>query len=292
MTEKYSNLTPQDNRFKGNEKISLNIEIAKEGDWKDYKKIWLEAIEKEPLAYWATKDIKEKTQNKTEEEWKSELKDPNSFTFLSKKDDVPVGITQALLKNKNENRWAIRRVYLNKDFRGSGNGEKIVVSVLDEIKKRGGEEAYLNVADTQKEAQKLYEKLGFRSYDIFLSETIDNIEYPPEGLLEEETKLNDGLVKLQNEEQSSDVAMHETMKDIYKLSELIKDVIPYYDFAKPHEKEKIVRIIFSELYVSQNTLKYKCKKGFECFENRFNAICDPTGNRTRITGLKSRCPNR
>lgn len=76
--------------------------------------------------------------------------------------------------------------------------------------------------------------------------------------------------------------MHETMKDVQKLSELLKDVIPYYDFAKPHEKEKIIRVIFSELYVSKNTLNYKCKKGFECFENRFVALCDPTENRTPI----------
>lgn len=98
--------------------------------------------------------------------------------------------------------------------------------------------------------------------------------YTPEGLIEEENKLNDELLALQNQEQVSDVAMHETMKDVQKLSELVKNVIPYYKFAKPHEKEQIVRVIFSELYVAENTLEYKCKKGFQCFENRFVAVCD------------------
>jgi site-specific DNA recombinase len=116
--------------------------------------------------------------------------------------------------------------------------------------------------------------------------------YTPEALVEEETKLNDELTLLQVEEQASDVAMHETMKDIQKLSELLKNLIPYYDFANPHEKEKIIRIIFSELYVSRNSLNYKCKKGFECFEKRLFAMGDPTGNRTPINGLKSRRPNR
>lgn len=106
--------------------------------------------------------------------------------------------------------------------------------------------------------------------------------YTPEAFMEEETKLNDELVSLQDQEQASDIAMHETMKDVQKLSELLKDVIPYYDFANPHEKEKIIRIIFSELSISQNTLNYKCKKGFECFENRFVAVGDPTENRTPI----------
>lgn len=106
--------------------------------------------------------------------------------------------------------------------------------------------------------------------------------YTPEGLIEEEVKLNDELSELQNAEQASDVAMHETMKEVQKLSELIKNVAIYYQFAKPHEKEQIVRVIFSELYISQDTLQFKVKKGFEAFENRFVALCDPTGNRTRL----------
>ncbi len=102
--------------------------------------------------------------------------------------------------------------------------------------------------------------------------------YTPEDFLTEEQKLNDELKGLQNQEQASDEAMHETMKDIVKLSELLKNIVPYYDFAKPREKESIMRIIFSELYVSENMLEYKLQNGFLCFENRFNAICDPTGN--------------
>lgn len=52
--------------------------------------------------------------------------------------------------------------------------------------------------------------------------------------------------------------------------------MPVYNFAKPHEKEKIIRIIFSELYVSQDVLQYKVKKGFEAFEDRLVAICKVT----------------
>lgn len=104
--------------------------------------------------------------------------------------------------------------------------------------------------------------------------------YTPEGLIMEESKLNDELAVLQNQEQISDAAMHETMKDVQRLSELVKNLIPYYQFAKPHEKEAIVRVVFSELSLSENTLNYKCKKGFECFENRFLAICEHGETRT------------
>ena len=146
------------------------------------------------------------------------------------------------------------------------------------------------VDQVERKKKKIREDLAYiRSNKLSLLKTG---VYTPEGLMEEETKLNSELTILQNQEQSSDIAMHETMKEIQKLSELVKNVIPYYKFANPYEKEKIIRVIFSELSISQNTLNYKCKKGFECFENRFVTFCDPTENRTLITGLKTRCPNR
>ena len=116
--------------------------------------------------------------------------------------------------------------------------------------------------------------------------------YTPEEYVAEETKLEAELSILKDSEDVSDVAMRETMKDIEKLSELLKDVVPVYDFAKPHEKEKIIRVIFSELYVAQDVLQYEVKKGFEAFENRFVAVCDPTGNRTPVTGMRILCPSR
>jgi len=106
--------------------------------------------------------------------------------------------------------------------------------------------------------------------------------YSPEALLEEETKLINELASFQNEEQVSDIAMQETIKDIQKLSELIKNLMPQYELATPQEKEIIIRIIFSELDVSQNILNYKCKIGFECFENRFVPYSGDGGNRTRV----------
>lgn len=110
--------------------------------------------------------------------------------------------------------------------------------------------------------------------------------YTPEGLLEEETKLVDEIAILQDEEHVSDQAMHEVMKDVLKLSELLKNVVLYYKFAKPHEKEEIVRTIFSELYISEKTLKYKCKTGFKCFENRLQALGAPTAWLSELFGLR------
>ncbi len=116
--------------------------------------------------------------------------------------------------------------------------------------------------------------------------------YTPEGLLEEENKLKTELDQLLQSEEISETAMAELVKDIVTLSELIKNAIPIYDFANPHEKERIVRTIFSELYIAQDVARYKVKKGFETFDNRQSAICDSTGNRTPITRMKTWRPNR
>ncbi len=64
------------------------------------------------------------------------------------------------------------------------------------------------------------------------------------------------------------------MKEVILLSELIKNTVPIYDFASPQEKEKIARVICSELFISQDMLECKVKKSFEAFENRINAVCD------------------
>jgi hypothetical protein len=69
---------------------------------------------------------------------------------------------------------------------------------------------------------------------------------------------------------------------VVKLSELLKTVVPYYSIAKPEKKERVIRTIFSELTLTENTLQYKCRKGSVALQSRFVASGDPTGNRTPI----------
>lgn len=100
--------------------------------------------------------------------------------------------------------------------------------------------------------------------------------YTPELLLQEETGLNAELNRLQEKEVISDMSMQAVMVDIQKLSELLKTGSAYYSLAKSPEKEQIIKIIFSELLISENTLQFKCKNGFQALENRFSLVGDPT----------------
>ena len=116
--------------------------------------------------------------------------------------------------------------------------------------------------------------------------------YTPESYVEAETQLNTELSSLQREERDADASAHEVIVEIIKLSELLKDAYLHYRFANSVEKEQIMRTIFSELRYSGDRLEYQCKNGFRSLQNRFFQFGDPTGNRTRINGLKSRRPNR
>jgi site-specific DNA recombinase len=100
--------------------------------------------------------------------------------------------------------------------------------------------------------------------------------YTPEILLQEENGLNTELAGLQEKEIISDLSMQAVIEDIQKLSELLKIGSAYYSFAKSPEKERFISIIFSELSISENTLQYKCKNGFQALENRFAMSCDPS----------------
>ena len=100
--------------------------------------------------------------------------------------------------------------------------------------------------------------------------------YSPESLVAEQSRLEGEYDGLHQKEMISEEAMRELMKDVITLSELIKSSITHYDFANPHEKENIVRVIFSELSIAQDRLEYKVKRGFESFTDRLSAVCDPT----------------
>ena len=115
--------------------------------------------------------------------------------------------------------------------------------------------------------------------------------YTPEAFIDEETRLNRELASLQEKEQLSDASMHEVVKDLVKLSELVKYGLIHYQYANSREKEQIIKIIFSELSLSGDTLTFQCKNGFKALESRLNDISSPTGSRTPVNGLKTRCPN-
>lgn len=101
--------------------------------------------------------------------------------------------------------------------------------------------------------------------------------YSPEELLAEEQKLTTELSNLQSREAASDASMSEVIKEAIKLSELLDDVGNVYEKADSSDREIIIRKIFSELTLTNNTLQFKCKNGLKVLEQRFLSTCDSSG---------------
>lgn len=99
--------------------------------------------------------------------------------------------------------------------------------------------------------------------------------YTAESLVAERARLHAELNAAKTDEDISDEAMRELLDEVVLLSELLKDLIPTYNFAEPREKEQIARVIFSELFLAQDVLDYKVKGGFEPFVDRISATRDP-----------------
>lgn len=125
--------------------------------------------------------------------------------------------------------------------------------------------------DKDKKKYKLREDLSYlRENKISL---LRANTFTHESMTQEENRLESEISSLITEEQVSEEAMRDTMKDITTISELLKDVNLYWDFADLYEKEEIVKTIFSELSIFDNDLKYKLNLGLKPFESRFILTC-------------------
>lgn len=115
--------------------------------------------------------------------------------------------------------------------------------------------------------------------------------YSPEEFLKEDSEISQRIQSLTEQEEGVDMTMDKIVQDTVLLSELLEDAYLYYLLANPTEKQKIITTIFSELTLHEETLNYKCRKGFKVLENRKTLLCDPTGSRTPVNRLKTCCPN-
>ena len=103
--------------------------------------------------------------------------------------------------------------------------------------------------------------------------------YTLQAIVDEERKLETAISNIANTEHVSATEIHETVQNVYKLSELLKDFIPQWEYANSYEKEDLIKIMFSELSVSENTLDYKVTKGLVPIQSRFFSLC--AGGETR-----------
>ncbi|HEY4513066.1 MAG TPA: recombinase family protein [Candidatus Paceibacterota bacterium] len=134
------------------------------------------------------------------------------------------------------------------------------------------ESRVVKIKELERQKRKLNEDLSYlRNNKLSL---LKNGVYSGEDYLAEEADIAQKVENIRKEEENCDVSMREVVKDVVFLSELLEDAYLYYTLAKAPEKQRIITKIFSELTVSEETMKYKCRNGFKVLENKKSLLCD------------------
>lgn len=146
-------------------------------DWQKFKKIRLGALREEPHAFGSSyvKEVK-----RSDKEWKDKLRNSESHNssvlyYAIPKEDGFIAIGGAYQDENND--WNIIAVYTKKEFRGQGAGQKIIQSIISELKSRKIQKAYLRVNILQTAAQALYKKNGFRAMQIVKNQLLGDKKY-------------------------------------------------------------------------------------------------------------------
>ena len=138
------------------------MEVVRLGpdDWEMLRDLRLRAVEEEPYAFAKTYEEEAKT---TEEEWREKL--ATSSYFFAKEDDKPVGMV-CTVREKGVKLQHIARmfsVYVVPEARSKGIGSALMRAAMDELERDPTTvKIKLYVSEMQKEAQGLYEKMGFK----------------------------------------------------------------------------------------------------------------------------------
>ena len=96
-----------------------------------------------------------------DKELKYWTKSPNKFIVAKSKESGKI-LGCGSYKKISPTTVSLHRVAVDRDFRGLKIGEKLLVSLIDLVKENGYKTMYLETNETQKAAQWLYKKHGFK----------------------------------------------------------------------------------------------------------------------------------
>ncbi len=148
--------------------------------WEDLRRLRLEALKLEPLAYGSSY---EEEQNLSRVTWQARI----SRVLFAVVDNNPVGIIRYDYETHQKNGHVanIYSVYVNKKYRNQGIGNQLMSSVIKKIReKRGIRKVKLTVNPAQESAVKLYQKHGFNSVGVCKDETCINGKFYDELVME------------------------------------------------------------------------------------------------------------
>ena len=165
-------------------KENIIIKQATIKDWRDYKKIRLDALMNNPESFGSS--YREEL-NKDDKKWKERFKDTNRTVFIAFNHKLPIGV--ALVSYESAERFKhlahIYSMYIKKEFRGKGISNLLIKSIMLSLKRRKNiKKIKLNVVKQQVPAINLYKKFGFKIVGELKKEMKIKNRYYDEYLME------------------------------------------------------------------------------------------------------------
>jgi ribosomal protein S18 acetylase RimI-like enzyme len=149
-------------KFLDNGLHMITVTRLPESRWPDYRDLRLEALKNDPLAYGSSY---EEELGYQEADWRERMLAVLFAVPSGSPDSKPVGMIVCGRNNrlKTSHICGIYGVYVSREYRGRGIGRTLMEAALEEIKRMTGVvKIELAVNPTQKAAERLYRKYGFK----------------------------------------------------------------------------------------------------------------------------------
>jgi ribosomal protein S18 acetylase RimI-like enzyme len=100
----------------------------------------------------------------------------NGVALIAEDEGAPVGYALASVVPQTPIRGHLYDLYVHADVRGRGVGRELIGATAERLRQRGVTHLSLDVALTNESARRLYERLGFRPYDVLMAAPLDDLE--------------------------------------------------------------------------------------------------------------------
>jgi ribosomal protein S18 acetylase RimI-like enzyme len=116
-----------------------------------------------------------------DEPWETVARDVDDtivhgVAVIAEEDGEAVGYALASVVPQTPIRGHLYDLFVHGDARGRGVGRELIAAVADRLKGRGVTHLSLDVALTNDSARRLYERLGFRAYDILMAVDLEQLD--------------------------------------------------------------------------------------------------------------------
>jgi ribosomal protein S18 acetylase RimI-like enzyme len=100
----------------------------------------------------------------------------NGIAVIAEEDGEAVGYALASVVPQTPIRGHLYDLFVHVDARGRGVGRELIAAVAERLKQHGVTHLSLDVALTNDSARRLYERLGFRAYDILMAVDLEQLD--------------------------------------------------------------------------------------------------------------------